>query len=192
MSSETLNPAPPTEPATKLVGYLAGFDDVTSLLAAAEKVCEAGYKNWDCHTPFPVHGLNDAMGLRATRLPYFVSACGVIGLSLALLMQWWMNAIDYPFLISGKPLFSLPANIPIIFELTVLLSAFGVFFGMLAFNRLPRYHHPVFSSERFRAATSDKFFISIESSDPKFKEQGTLALLDSLGGYGVERLEDEE
>lgn len=192
MNHDTLNPSSTPEPVINLAGYLAGFDDVASLLEAAEKVRDAGFSHWDCHTPFPVHGLNDAMGLRATRLPYFVSACGVAGLSLALLMQWWMNAIDYPFLISGKPLFSLPANIPIIFELTVLLSAFGVFFGMLGFNRLPRYHHPVFSSETFKAATSDKFFISIESGDPKFDEQKTLALLESLGGFGVERLEDEE
>lgn len=192
MNPDTLNPTSTAEPVINLAGYLAGFDDVASLLEAAEKVRDAGFSHWDCHTPFPVHGLNDAMGLRATRLPYFVSACGVAGLSIALLMQWWMNAIDYPYLISGKPLFSLPANIPIIFELTVLLSAFGVFFGMLAFNRLPRYHHPVFSSERFKAATTDKFFISIESTDPKFDEQKTMALLNSLNGSGVERLEDEE
>ncbi len=115
-----------------------------------------------------MHGLNDAMGIRTTRLPLVVLGGGLIGGGLALLMQWWMNGVDYKFLISGKPLFGLPANIPIFFELTVLFSALGAFLGMLAFNLLPEYHHPLFSSERFRRATQDRFFISIEARDPKF------------------------
>lgn len=180
------------EAGTRLAGLLVQFDDVPSLVEGCEKVRDAGYKKWDAHTPFPVHGLNDAMGLKATRLPYFVFVCGLTGLGVALLMQWWMNAVDYPYLISGKPIFSLPANVPVIFELTVLFSAFGAFFGMFGFNRLPRYHHPLFYSKRFEQVTTDKFFIFIEADDPKFDMHSTRALLESLGGTAVETLEVDE
>jgi len=182
----------PTMPALNeprpVLGVLAEFNQVDKLLAAAKRVRDAGYTRWDCHTPFPVHGLNDAMGLRPTRLPYFVLLCGLAGLVLALLMQWWMNAVDYPYIISGKPLFSLPANIPVVFELTVLLSAFGAFFGMLLFNGLPRFHHSVFYSERFKRASNDRFYLSIEASDPRFELAQTKRLLTALNPTHVEEL----
>ena len=107
-------------------------------------------------------------------------------------MQWWMNGVNYKYVISGKPLLSLPANIPIIFELTVLLSAFAAFFGMLLFNRLPELHHSVFSSRRFRRATTDRFFIAIEARDPAFDEEETRRFLAGLGGSEPEPLEEEE
>jgi hypothetical protein len=176
----------------RIAGLLAQFDDVPSLIEGCEKVRDAGYKKWDAHASFPVHGLNDAMGLRATRLPYFVFLCGLMGCGLALLMQWWMNAVDYPYIISGKPIFSLPANVPIIFELTVLISAFGTFFGMFAANGLPRYHHPLFYSERFQQVTTDKFFIFIDSADPRFDESATRALLESLNTAAIEAVEVDE
>jgi len=179
-----------TQPEVKLLGYLVEFENTHALFHACEKMRDAGYRHWDAHTPFPVHGLNDAMGLQPSRLPYIVLGGGLTGLGLAILMQWWMNAIDYPFLISGKPLFSLPANIPIIFELTVLLASFGAFFGMLALNRLPRFHHPVFYSEHFARATDDGFFISIEASDPLFDPEQTRRLAESLGGSFVDTLEE--
>jgi len=183
-------PATTTQHEVKLLGYLIEFEDTHTLYHACEKMRDAGYQHWDAHTPFPVHGLNDAMGLKPSRLPYIVLGGGLTGLGLALLMQWWMNAHDYPYLISGKPIFSLPANIPIIFELTVLLAAFGAFFGMLAINRLPRFHHPVFHSARVARATDDGFFISIEASDPLFDPAGTRRLAESLGGSHVEPLEE--
>ena len=173
-------------------GLLAEFADVQSLFQAVERCRDAGYRRWDVHTPFPVHGMNNAMGLKYTRLPLFVLGGGLTGLGLALLMQWWMNAVDYPLLISGKPLFSLPANIPVIFELTVLFSALCTFLGMLAFNGLPQYHHPLFRSERFRRVTQDRFFISIEASDPKFDETRVKSFLESLGSIQVERVPEEE
>ena len=179
-------------PAARLAGLLVQFDDVPTLLEACAKVRDAGYSKWDAHTPFPVHGLNDAMGLKATRLPYFVFVCGLLGLGAAVLMQWWMNAVDYPYLISGKPIFSLPANIPVIFELTVLFSAFGTFFGMFGANRLPRYHHPLFYSKRFEQVTTDKFFIYVDAEDQKFELNSTRALLESLGGAAMETLEVDE
>ena len=118
----------------ELYGVMAEFDDVTTLCNAADKVRDAGYTKWDCHTPFPVHGLDDLMGIKFTKLPWVVLIMGLTGCSLAVLMQWWMNAVDYPYDISGKPQWSLPANIPVIFEMTVLFSAFTAFFGMWIAN----------------------------------------------------------
>lgn len=174
----------------KLWGMLAEFETPARLLSAANGVRDAGFTRWDCHSPFPVHGLDRAMGLRASVLPWVVMLGGVTGLGAAILMQWWMNAIDYPLIVSGKPLFSLPAQIPIAFEMTVLFAAITAFGGMFAFNALPRFHHPAFGSARFKRATADRFFIVIEAADPKFEAQGTEQLLEALGGVAVERLED--
>lgn len=112
-------------------GLAAEFSQVPGLLAAAEKVRDEGFEHWDVHTPFPVHGLNDAMGLRMTRLPWVTMVCGATGCLAGLLMQWWMNAHDYQLIVSGKPMWSLPANIPVAFELTILFAAIGTFIGML-------------------------------------------------------------
>lgn len=172
-------------------GLLAEFADVQSLFQAVERCRDAGYRRWDVHTPFPVHGMNNAMGLKYTRLPLIVLGGGLAGLGLALLMQWWMNAVDYPLIISGKPFFSLPANIPVIFELTVLFSALSTFLGMLALNALPQYEHPLFRSESFRRATQDRFFISIEATDPRFDETAVRSFLQGLGCLQVERIEEE-
>lgn len=174
----------------KLFGYLLEFETASDLMSAAEQVRDAGFSHWDCHTPFPVHGLDDAMGLRETRLPWLVLGGGVTGAGLGMLMQWWMNAIDYPLVISGKPLWSIPANIPVGFEMTVLLAAFGAFFGMLALNGLPHLHHPLFGSERFRRASDDRFFISLEARDPLFGEKATEDFLAGLGAVGVEKVVD--
>lgn len=174
----------------KIWGMLTEFDDVSKAVHAAEKVRDAGYKIWDTHTPFPVHGLTDAMGMKDTRLPWLVLICGAVGAAAGLGMQYWMNAVDYPLNIAGKPLFSLPANIPVMFESTILLSAISAFVGMLVFNGLPRWHNPVFQSERFRRVTNDRFFIVVEARDPLFETEETKAFLESLGGLGVEVLED--
>ena len=174
----------------ELYGYLAEFAVPGDLLDAAEKVRDAGYKNWDCHTPFPLHGLDDAMGVEGTKLPLIVLVGGLTGLSLAALMQWWMNAVDYPFMISGKPFFGVPAAVPVMFELTVLFSALTTFFGMWGLNGLPRHHHPLFNSARFKRATDDRFFISIEASDPRFHVEKTRELLESLNPDALEAVED--
>lgn len=165
------------------------FDNVAALLEAAEKVRDSGYTKWDCHTPFPVHGLNDAMGIRHTRLPLLVLGGGLTGLSLGLLMQWWMNAKDYPLIVGGKPLLGLPANIPVMFELTILLSAVTAFVGMIALNNLPMWHHNIFKSRRYPRVTSDRFLVVIEAGDPKFDERRTAEFMRSLGGSDVERVE---
>jgi mono/diheme cytochrome c family protein len=165
---------------------LAEFPGPEALLAAAAKIRDAGYRRWDAHSPFPVHGIERAMGLRPTILPWLVLGAGITGAAAALLLQWWTNAVDYPLLISGKPLFSLPANIPVTFELIVLFSAFAVIGGVLVLNLLPQYWHPAFSAKRFVRVTSDGFFISVEASDPKFDQVLTKRLLESLGAAAVE------
>ncbi|MHC4399424.1 MAG: quinol:electron acceptor oxidoreductase subunit ActD [Planctomycetota bacterium] len=169
-----------------VVGMLAEFDGPEALVAAARRVREAGYRNWDAHSPFPVHGLDGAMGIRRTVLPLLVFGAGVAGAIVAIHLQWWTNAVDYPFLVSGKPLFSLPANVPIAFELIVLFSALVAFVGVLALNRLPQFAHPLFRNERFRRATTDGFFISVEAVDSKFDESETKALFESIGATAVE------
>jgi hypothetical protein len=115
---------------------------------------------------------------------------GISGAFLGMLMQWWMNTIDYPLIISGKPMWSIPANIPVGFEMTVLLAAFGAVFGMLALNRLPQLHHPVFQSQAFKRASNDRFFLNLEAKDPSFHETRSFEFAESLGGIQVERLED--
>ncbi|MGD9548234.1 MAG: DUF3341 domain-containing protein [Candidatus Krumholzibacteriia bacterium] len=173
-----------------LYGLLTEFESPSLLMEAVEKVRDAGFKKWDVHTPFPVHGMDDAMGIRGTRLPFLVLGGGLTGLGLATLMQWWMNAVDYPFMISGKPLFGLPANIPIMFELTVLFSAFATFFGMWGLNGMPRLYNPLFTNRRFRRATQDRFFIVIEARDPAFQLDKTREFLASLGGAVVEEVRE--
>ncbi len=176
----------------RLVGLLAEYDGVDALLAACRTVRDAGYARWDSMTPFPVHGVDRAMGIRRTFLPKLVFVGGATGALGGLLMQWWMNAVDYPLLVSGKPLFSLPAQIPIIFELTILLSALTAFGGMLALNGLPRLYNPLFRSARFRRVTNDRFYVYIEADDPRFDATRTRALLDATPCTGVEEIRDAE
>lgn len=175
-----------TKAEPELLGLLAEFDDPNALIEASKKVRDAGYRNWDTHTPFPLHGIDEAMGIKWTILPWIVACCGLMGGTIAISMQWYMNAYDYPFLISGKPLFSIPACIPIVFELSVLLAAFGAFFGMLELNQLPKLYNPLFKSEAFRRATNDRFFISMDAKDAKFSEIDTGEFLKSLNPTHVE------
>ncbi len=174
----------------ELYGYLVGFDKVDELLVGAAKVRDAGYTCWDAHTPFVIHGLDAAMGIKKTVLPYIVFAAGLTGTCAGILLQWWTNAIDYPFLISGKPLFSLPANIPIAFETTILFAAISALVGMLALNGLPRLSHPLFANRSFKRVTDDRFFISIEARDPLFDPARTREFLQSISDQPVEEVEE--
>jgi hypothetical protein len=173
----------------KVVGVLAEFASPGDLYHACEKVRDAGFKHWDAHSPFPVHGIEKAMGLPRSKLPWVVFLFAMAGAGGGFLLQYWTNAIDYPLVISGKPHVSWPAWIPVTFELGVLFGAVGALFGMLHFNRLPRLHHPLFSSDRFARATDDAFFISIEAEDGRFKAGETPEWLRSLGAVHVEVLE---
>lgn len=191
IAAAAAHPTTQSKPAAMVLhGLLAEFDDDHKLVSACKAVRDGGYTRWDAHSPFPVHGIDRAMGIRMTRLPIFVFCCGALGTTTGVLMQWWMNAYDYPFLISGKPFWSLPANIPVIFELTILFSALSAVIGMFAFNGLPRHYNPLFRSERFRRATDDRFFISVRADDPRFNLNSTRSLLESAGAVAVERIDD--
>jgi hypothetical protein len=199
MSTQTLEHHKPRYESTQahleseqevLAGYLAEFADVDSVVEAAMKVRDEGYRLWDVHSPFPIHGIDDAMGIRPTILPWLVLAGGVAGLLAGLALQVWTMAIDYPFLISGKPLVSMPAFIPVIFECTIAGAAFTAVFGMLLLNKLPTYYNPLLKSERFRRVTNDRFFISIDATDPRFDETKTRELLASLNPTALESYED--
>jgi hypothetical protein len=173
---------------------LAEFKSAHAVLHAAEKVHEAGYVRWDTHSPFPVHGMDKAMGLKDSRLGWIVLAFALTGLSGAFLMMHWMNGVDYPTIVGDKPAAApgtLPSMAPIMFELTILLSAFGAVLGMFGLNRLPQHHHPVFESDRFRLASDDRFFISIEAEDPKFDVKATRTLLEEAHADNVEVIEEE-
>lgn len=172
------------------LGLLIEFGDEHALLDAAARVRDRGFTRWDCHTPFPVHGLDQAMGIKKSRLPLLVIGGGFAGAGAGLLMQWWMVAVDYPYILSGKPFFALPAFIPVMFELAILFGAFAAVLGMLFFNRLPRLVHPVFHSPRFRRATQDRFFIHIDSADPLFEQDSAIEFAQSLGASHLEILEE--
>lgn len=166
-------------------GIVAEYESVDSLLNACRRVRDAGYKKTDAFTPFPVHGIDEALGIKPTHLPWIVLACGLAGTATALLMQIWMNAIDYPYIISGKPFISLPAFMPVAFELTVLFASFGAFFGMWALNGLPRFSNPMFTDPRFDRATDDRFFLFVDSKDPRFDPNSVEQLFGETGGQHI-------
>ena len=200
MSTATVKTsARPREP--RLFGYLAQYDNPHDVLHAAEHVRDAGFTKWDCLTPFPVHGMDTAMGMKKTPLPWIVLIAGLTGTTLACFLQWYVNTpllessalyilSPYPLVISGKPHWSLPPNIPVMFELTVLFASLAAFFGVWGLSRLPRYHHPVFNVARFRQVSDDKFFILIECSDPRFDPKTSRELLASTHPAAIEEVKD--
>jgi hypothetical protein len=171
-------------------GVVAEFESAAAIYHAAEKVTAAGYTRVDAHTPFPVHGLDRALRQGPSGLGWIVVCCGILGIFLAQLMMWWMNAVDYPIWVSGKEPYAWPSTIPITFECMVLLSGFGAVFGMFGLNRLPRLHHPIFAHTTFWRASDDRFFLSIEAIDPKFDSAETARFLETVGGLNVEVVED--
>lgn len=176
----------------KVHGYVAEFDSVDTLLDACRRVRDAGYTKTDAFTPFPVHGIEKALGIKPTALPWIVLMCGLTGLCTALVMQIWMNSINYPYIISGKPYISLPAFIPVAFELTILFSSFGAFFGMWALNGLPKFSNPVFTDPRFDRATDDRFFLYIDSKDEKYDADGVQKLLGDTGSEYIQSVVDDD
>ena len=173
-------------------GLLAEFSDPGALLHAAREVRQAGYKHFDTHTPFPIHGMDRAMGLGNSKVGYIALIGGATGLGLATWLQWWTSAVDYPINISGKPFFAFEPSIPIMFELTVLLSAIAAVAGMLALNGLPRPYNPLFYSRNFARASDDAFFLHIAASDAQFDPKQTETVLRSAGALSVEVIEDKE
>ena len=177
--------------ADQVYGLLAEFPDPGALLHAAEAVREEGYRHFDTHSPFPIHGMDDAMGLGNSKVGYFTFLGGVTGLATATLLQWWTAAVDYPLNISGKPFFAVEPSVPIMFELTVLFAAFGAVGGMLALNGLPRPYNPLFYSERFEGASDDRFFLHIAASDDQFDAEETARMLRSIGALHIELVQDD-
>ncbi|HAR65334.1 MAG TPA: DUF3341 domain-containing protein [Lentisphaeria bacterium] len=172
----------------KAVAVLAEFANPAVLLHAAEKVRDAGYDKYDCHSPFPVHGLDAAMGLKKSILGWVAAAGGIAGGSIAFALQWWVHNHGYAMNLSGKPYFAFQAYVPVTFELTILGACFGTVIGMFIMNFLPWYTHPVFESDNFRKATDNGFFISIEAEDERFDAKKCYAFLQSIGGKNVEVL----
>lgn len=171
-------------------GIIAEFKDPGALLKAAEATQAAGYKHYDAYSPFPIHGMDDAMGLGQSKLGWIVLCGGAFGLSLGFGLQTWVATTAYKLVISNKPLFSFQAFIPVTFELMVLFSAFCAVFGMFALNKLPEFYHPFFKSNNFRKATSHGFFIGIESHDPQFDQAKVETFLKGLGGDSIEVIEE--
>ncbi|MCU0787077.1 MAG: DUF3341 domain-containing protein [Verrucomicrobia bacterium] len=171
-------------------GIIAEFDTPADAMHAAEKVRDAGFRKWDVFTPFPVHGMDKAMGLKNSKVGWFSFLGGVTGYTTGMLMIWFMNKFDYPILVGGKPMFSPFSAFPPSYELTILLGAFGALGGMLLLNRLPRLHHPLLKHKRFELATHDKFFLVIETADTKYNEAETRKLLESTGSKRIEMVEE--
>ncbi len=170
----------------RLYGVLAEYDTPGELVDAARKVRDAGYTEFDCYSPFPVHGIDEAMGIKRTKLPLVIFCGGATGTIGGLVLQWWCNAYNWPWNISGKPGWSIPANIPIGFETTILIAVFTSFFGMWIANKLPQVWHPFFRNERFNHVTDDAFLLGIEARDRRFDADGTPKLLRDAGAIEVE------
>lgn len=166
-------------------GIVAEFADGETLLQAAHRVREAGFTATDAFSPIPVHGLTEALGVRRSRLAGLVLCGGLAGAATGFALQTYLSVFQYPHVVSGRPLFSWPSFVPIIFELTVLFSAFAAVFGMFGLNGLPKPYHPVFDAPGFNRATTDGFFLAIESTDPKYNAAAARSLLEKAGAVKV-------
>jgi hypothetical protein len=176
-----------TPSGNRVYGIAAEYPSAAALYHAAEKVRDAGFKRWDVYSPFPIHGMDDAMGLGKSWLSAPVLAGGVTGFFTAIVLTFGPSSFIYPLIVHGKPTDwrTAPAFFPIFFELTVLFSAFTCFFAMLVMNGLPRWHHPMFNWKRFERATNDGFFLAIEARDPRFTENEAVQLLQESGGQNI-------
>ena len=173
-----------------LHGLMAEFKSADALLEASKKTYAAGYRRLDAFTPFPVHGLSEAVGYRKRLLPWLVLAGGLLGGLAGFGLQYWVSVIELPVNVGGRPLNSWPSFIPVTFECTILGAALTAVLGMLALNGLPRPHHPVFNVARFGRATTNRFFLLIESRDAQFDLAGTRAFLEELSPMEVLDVED--
>ncbi len=177
----------PEEP--KIYGIIAEFDDPDALIAAAGRAREDGYRNMDAYTPFPVHGLAEALDFKDNRLPWMIFLAGIAGAFGGFGLQYFVSVIDYPLNVGGRPLNSWPLFIPVTFECTILLAAATAVFGMLFLNGFPRPHHPIFNAPNFERASQDGFFLCIEADDPQFDPRRTRLFLERLDARSVNEVE---
>ena len=173
-----------------LYGMLAEFETSEQLRAAARTARDAGYRRMDAYSPFPIHGLTEALGSRPSRLAGLVLAGGALGALSGFGLQYWVSVIAYPLNVGGRPLNSWPSFIPVTFELTILLASFAAVLSMIALNGLPMPYHPVFNVPSFLRASQDKFFLAIEATDPKFDRTKTFDFLQSLGPREINEVEN--
>jgi len=174
----------------KPYGIIAAFDTTPALYRACEQVRDAGYRRWDALTPFPVHGLDAAMGIRRSKVPRISIIGGIIGFTVGMSFIWWSGAVEYPLVVGGKPYFSPMFAFPVSYELTILFTAFATIIGMFVMNGLPMHYHPVQKAPQFVRALDDRFFIVIEAADPQFNPAATRALLERVGGQDIAELEE--
>lgn len=181
------------DPQSKPYGVAAEFDTASDLFHVAEKLRDAGYRKFDVFSPFPIHGMDQAMGMKRSLLGKIVFCGGLTGFLIAVILEFYPSSVLYPLVVMGKPtnLFTVPAFFPIMFELTILLSAFTAVGGMIIMNGLPRFNHPMFNWDRFKKVSDDKFFCVIESRDPKFTETEAREFLQNLGGQNVTRVHED-
>ncbi|MGI8639079.1 MAG: DUF3341 domain-containing protein [Pyrinomonadaceae bacterium] len=173
-----------------IYGLLAEFDTPTQMVDAARKVRDAGYTKTDAFSPFPLHEIDEALGIKKSILPFLVLGGGVTGLLTGLGLTYYVHVFEYPIIVGGRPFFSLPSFIPPAYELTILFAAFTAVFGMILLNGLPQPYHPVFNVPRFALATREKFFLLIETKDPKFDPEGTRSFMESLNPQEVFDVEE--
>lgn len=174
----------------KIYGLLAEFDTPTQMVDAARKVRDAGFTKTDAFSPFPLHEIDEALGIKKSILPFLVLGGGITGLLTGLGLTYFVHVIEYPIIVGGRPFFTLPAFIPPMYELTILFAAFTAVFGMILLNGLPQPYHPVFNVPRFALATREKFFLIIEAKDPKFNYEGTKSFMESLNPQEVFDVEE--
>ena len=177
-------------PELKVLGAIAAFDGPAALLVSASKIHDAGFTKFDAHSPFPVHGLDAAIGMKPSKLPWIVLGAGLFGAAFGYWVQWIWSAVAYPLMTDGKPYNSAEAFVPITFEMTILISSFAAVGGMFALNGLPRLNHPAFASAAFARVSSDGFFVTIMADDPRFDPALTLDFLRAIGGADVSLLEE--
>jgi hypothetical protein len=170
---------------TPIYGLMAEFLTAAEILAATRRARQAGYREMDAYSPYPVEGLAMELGMRKTNIPFVVLIGGLVGAGVGFLMQYYSMAVDYKFNAGGRPFNSWPVFIPITFEVLILVAAFSAFLGMMFLNGLPRPHHPVFNVPQFARSSQDRFFLCIEATDPKFDRQATAEFLATLNPQGA-------
>lgn len=173
-----------------LYGVMAEFADVNHLIAAIRKLRQMGYRRMDAFTPFPVEEVWEELGVHRNLVSFLVFCGGLTGFLFGIGLQYWTSVIAYPINVGGRPLFSIPAFVPITFECTVLFAALTAVLGMLALNGLPAPYHPVFNVPRFALASRDRFFLCVEATDPLFDREGTRRVLESLSPVSVAEVPD--